>query len=401
MSRMYLPQRCSHCAVSPCCQRQQCRNALAQRGGYSICGNSRIKSVAVAKARRKHEAFTLAELLVSVFVLVIITFMVAQLMTSATAITRTGHKHIDTDTQARVVFDRMALDFAQMLKRTDVDYYVKQKAAYNGHGNGHGCGRGRNQDLGSDQIAFFSQVPGYYPAGVAQQSPISLIAYRVNENNSGNVPDRYGRLERMAKGLVWNALDNNPNSNSPSPIVFAPGQIGAGTGPWAGPWSAAIKNDNSAASRDNDYEVIGPGVFRFEYYYVLKNGRVTDWPWDRFDFPDQLTIYNPLQLGLSEVEAIAVSIAVIDPAGRALIQAASTTTGYGDIVDLAAELPDFKNTCGRGGGGRTLGDLEDQWKGVVESIAQNGQPPDGGKLFPREAAKSIRIYSRYFDLKTF
>ena len=40
-----------------------------------------------------------------------------------------------------------------------------------------------------------------------------------------------------------------------------------------------------------DYEVIGPDVFRFEYYYLLKNGRVTDWPWDRFDYPDQLTIY--------------------------------------------------------------------------------------------------------------
>jgi competence protein ComGC len=341
--------------------------------------------IEVAKATKAYEAFTLAELLVSVFVLVIITLIVAQLMTSATAVTRTGHKQIETDTQARVVFDRMALDLAQMLKRMDVDYYLKQKAAYNGHGNGHGCGRGRNGDKGSDQIAFFSQVPGYYPSGVVQQSSISLVAYRVNEGNANNNP-AYGRLERMAKGLIWNAFDNNPNSNSPFPIVFAPGQIAAGTGPWVGPWSAAISNDNGAGSRDLDYEVIGPGVFRFEYYYV--------------DFPDQLTIYNPVQLGLSQVEAIAVSIAVIDPAGRALIQAASANAGYGDILDVAAELPDFKNSCGRGPGGRTLGDLEDQWKGVVESIAQTGRTPFGLAI-PPEAAKQIRIYSRYFDLKTF
>jgi competence protein ComGC len=356
-----------------------------------------MKSAIIAPARRTAAGFTLAELLVSVLVVVIITLIASQLMSSATAIARTGHKQFDADTQARVVLDRMALDFAQMLKRTDVDYYVKQKAAYNGHGNGHGCGRGRNNDLGSDQIAFFSQVPGYYPAGVGQQSTISLVAYRVNEaNNSG---DRYGRLERMAKGLVWNALDNNPNSNSPSPIVFAPGQIAAGTGPWAGPWSAAIKNDNSAASRDNDYEVIGPCVFRFEYYYLLKNGRVTDWPWDRWDYPDQQTIYYPAQLGLSQIEAIAVAIAVIDPAGRALIQAASSNAGYGDILDLAAELPDFKNHCGRGNGQRTVGSIEYQWKGEIESVAQTGQPLDGGKLFPREAAKGIRVYTRYFDLK--
>src|SRR2546428_11371421 len=119
--------------------------------------------------------FTLAELLVSIAVLIIITLMFTQLMTSATAITRTAHKHIDTDTQARVVFDRMALDFAQMLKRTDIDYYVKGPSnIYKGHGNGHawGKGLGTNQQ-GSDQIAVFSQVPGYYPSGA--QSPVSLL----------------------------------------------------------------------------------------------------------------------------------------------------------------------------------------------------------------------------------
>jgi hypothetical protein len=343
-------------------------------------------------------AFTLAELLVSVFVLVIIVFMVAQLMSSATAVTRTGNKHIDTDTQARVVFDRMALDFAQMLKRTDVDYYIKQRTNYNGHGNGHGCGQGRNGDKGSDQIAFFSQVPGYYPDGytTGQQSPISLVAYRVTESNSGAVAARYGRLERMAKGLGWNGLINNPNQSSPYPIVFLPQTI-AGVG---APWAAAINNDNSNASRDNDYEVIGPDVFRFEYFYLLKNGRVTDWPWDRFDFPDQLTINNPLKLGLSQVEAIAVAIAVINPEARELVQAAaSSNSSYGDILDLAAELPDFKNSCGRGNGQRTVGSVEAQWKGVIESIAQTGQTPQG-KLIPGEAAKGIRVYTRYFDLKT-
>jgi hypothetical protein len=354
-----------------------------------------MKSAFIARERSTTAGFTLAEVLVSMFVLVLLTFMFAQLMTTAAAITRTGHKHIDTDTQARVVFDRMALDFAQMVKRTDVDYYIKQRANYNGHGNGHGCGRGRNADLGSDQMAFFSQVPGYYPSGytVGQKSPISLVAYRVNEGNQNNNP-AYGRLERMAKGLGWNGLINNPNQNSPYPMVFLPQRISN-----ISDWAAAVSNGNANDSSSPDYEVMGPGVFRFEYYYLLKNGRVTDWPWDRWDYPNQITIYNPAQLGLSQLEAIAVSIAVIEPAGRSLIQAASTNTGYGDIVDLAAELPDFKNSCGRGNGQRSIGSLENQWKGVIESMAQTGQSPDGGKLFPREAAKGIRVYTRYFDLK--
>src|SRR5437762_4962916 len=139
------------------------------------------KPFGIAAVRRRSEAFTLAELLISVFVLAIIILMVAQLMTNAAAITKTGHKHITTDTQARAIFDRMAVDFAQMLKRTDIDYYVKGPTNYTGHGNGHGYGRRRQTgQQGSDQIAFFSHVPGYSP-GTGSQSPISLIAYRINE----------------------------------------------------------------------------------------------------------------------------------------------------------------------------------------------------------------------------
>src|SRR6266516_1114741 len=192
------------------------------------------KSFPIISTRRSRGGFTIAELLVSVFVVTIIILMVSQLMTSATAITRTGSKHIDTDTQARVVLDRMALDFAQMLKRTDVDYYLKQRTNYSGHGNGHGWGRGHHGALGSDQLAFFTQVPGYYPGGYVsgQQSPISLVAYRVNESSSSN--PAYARLERMAKGLLWNGVDNSTNQNTATyPIVFLPQTIAGIVRPWA------------------------------------------------------------------------------------------------------------------------------------------------------------------------
>jgi hypothetical protein len=361
-----------------------------------ICERTSRKPIALAKARNRRTAFTLIELLVSVGVLVIIVFLVAQLMTSATAITRTAHKYIDTDTQARVVFDRMALDFAQMIKRTDVDYYVKQRTGYNGHGNGHGWGRGHNGDLGSDQLAFFSHVPGYYPDGYlsGQQSSISLVVYRVNESSSSNAA--YAKLERMAKGLVWNAMDTNTNQNSAKyPIVFLPQTI-AGIGK---PWAPAINNNSNCGgantSCDPDYEVIGPGVFRFEYYYLLKNGRVTDWPWDRWDFPDQVSISSPQQIGLSQVESIAVTIAVLDPASRAVINAVSADR----VLDIAADMADFKSARGRGVGAQKIGDLEAQWQSVVESIAQSGQTPSGLPV-PPEAGRAIRIYNRYFDLKT-
>ena len=178
----------------------------------------------------------------------------------------------------------MALDFAQMLKRTDIDYYVKQRSGYNGHGNGHGWGQGKNGDKGSDQMAFFSAVPGYYPSGsCGRHSPISLVAYRVTESTQSWAAASYGRLERMAKGLHWAGVDDNNATNKPYPIVFLPRPSYYRWPARGDPWQTAINNDNTqSTSSDADYEVIGPGVFRFEYFYLLKNGRVTDWPWDRW-----------------------------------------------------------------------------------------------------------------------
>jgi len=325
--------------------------------------------------------FTLAELLVSVFVLVIIIFMVAQLLTSATAVTRTGHKHINTDTQARVALDRMALDLAQMMKRTDIDYYVKGLTSYSGHGNGHGWGHQGGGDLGSDQLAFFSQVPGYYPAGT--QSPISLVAYRVNQSNSTS--RAYLKLERLGKGLLWNGA-----SNSIPSMVFLPVTIGS-------LWPAAINNNNNCggsgnSSCDADYEIVGPGIFRFEYYYILKNGRATDVPWNT-----DAGHTSTAGIGLGDIEAIGVTVAVIDSTARAMIDAANS----GSLLDLANDFADFKTSHGRGVGQATryIGELEANWETTIENVVSTGATSTGLPI-PREAAKAIRIYGRSLDLKT-
>jgi Prokaryotic N-terminal methylation motif len=362
---------------------------------FAIAAARRTRGGFTRKQRGCASGFTLAELLVSVFVLSIIILMVAQLMTSATAITRTGHTHISTDTQARTVFDRMAVDLAQMLKRTDVDYYVKGQTTYAGHGNGHGWGNRTTGQQGSDQIAFFSHVPGYYPSGA--QSPVSLVVYRVNQGASTD--PAYLRLQRMGKGLLWNGVDTQTNQNGKYPIVFLPQTI-AGVG---AAWSAAIKNDNSNASRDSDYETIGPGVFRFEYYYLLKTGKLTDVPWntDSTAGPVHTSLAG---IGLGDVESITMAIAVIDPAGRALIDAASPSS----LLDLASDMFDFKTAHGRGfGGTRNIGDLEADWTAVLVGDPTQGLPgvittgqTSNSTPVPPEAAKAIRIYSKTFDLRT-
>jgi hypothetical protein len=341
--------------------------------------------------------FTLVELLVSVSILTIIVFMMAQMMNNAAVITKTGNKHITTDTQARAVFDRMAVDFAQMLKRTDINYYVKGPTGiYNGHGNGHGWGQRRQTgQQGSDQIAYFSQVPGYYPS-TGSQSPISLVAYRINESNSSNAA--YLKLERLGKGLLWTGVDNpnkQPGQNSySSPIVFLPLLI-------KDRWPAAT--DGNAADIDSQYETIGPGVFRFEYYYLLKTGQLTDIPWntdDRANWPVHTSMDG---IGLGDVESITVAIAVIDSASRALIDAANSNS----LSDLESDLADFRTSPGRGNGGQhNIGDLEVSWyASLLDVINGTGNTLPGhtssGTPVPIEAAKAIRIYSKTFDLRTF
>ena len=135
-------------------------------------------------------------------------------------------------------------------------------------------------------------------------------------------------------------------------------------------------------------------MFRFEYYYLLKNGSATDVPWDRFARPAQTTLTNPVSIGLTDVEAIGVVIAVIDPAGQALISPST-------LLDVASDLADFATARGRGVGNQTkyVGALEGDWEAAVDRIASTGLTSSNSSV-PPEAAKAIRIYSRTLDLKT-
>lgn len=282
----------------------------------------------------KPRGFTLVELLVATVVLTVLILLVAQLLSSATTITTLGEKRLDADAQARAVLDRMAIDFSRMVKRPDVDYFVKSPT--------------RPQRV-NDQIAFYSEVPGYYSSD-SFQSPVSLVGYRVNTNN--------GELERMGKGLLWNGASQGNVS-----MVYLP---------------LAIKNTWPAAtgeSEDLDYELIGPQVFRFEYGYLVKGRMLADGrslpavtsetPWDkRLDH----TTFE----GLRDVAAIIVYIAVIDSKGRALV---------GDLLaPLTREMDDFSE-------GQTLGQLESKWQRTIDSCA-----------LPHPAKSSIRIYRRVYPL---
>jgi hypothetical protein len=284
--------------------------------------------------------FTLAELVVSVGVLVVLVLLFTLLLNSTASITTLGHKKMDTDSQARQLLDRMAIDFAQMVKRSDVDFFGKGTTAPNSVG---GAMTVNGTIPGNDRIAFYSAVPGYYPP-TNLQSPVSLVAYRVNSLSTSS---SYNKLERMGKGLVWNG------ATSDTPVVFMPLTISA-------TWSTAT----SSSASDAAYEVTGSQVFRFEYCYLLTNG--------------SLAITPPLadngQVDFSQIAAIAADIAVIDPKSKVLLTDAQ-------ITSLAAQLVDYS-------AGMAPGVLRTQWQGTLNS----------NTTLPRPAVSGIRLYERFIYL---
>lgn len=275
-------------------------------------------------------AFTLTELLVSVAVLVALVLLFSRLFLSASAITASGNKRMETDGQVRPLFERLAADLAQMARRTDLDFFGKGTTAPNSIGG---------TMSGNDQFAFYSAVPGYH-ASSGSPGPISLIAYRINTNT----------LERMAKGLLWNGA-----SSTDAPVVFLPLTISS-------TWASATNSAN-----DSDYELIGPHVFRFEYYYVLKNGAVGAIPWDAASG-------HLAANGLQGVSAISICLAALDSKSRLL-------TSDPDLSALALAMNDFSPSM-------NPGELLTQWQSALYSATG----------IPRSALSAVRLYERTFAL---
>src|SRR5213593_4920687 len=285
--------------------------------------------------RRDEGAFTLAELVLSVGVLVLLVLLTTQLLNSAATIMTLGHRQMNADSAARELFDRMAIDFAQMVKRADVDYYLKSSTTAS---DCTLCTRQR----GNDQIAFYSTVPGWSALTGAQQSPVSIVGYRIHVS-----PDTFSnRMERLGEGLIWNGATSDTRADGrPASVIF-----------WAplNPWANAT---------NSPFDVIGPDVFLFEYYYLLKNGDLSSTPW-----------YATSSVrGMQDVSAIIVDIAVIDPKTRVVLS-------NSDITALAEDLADY--------GRQAPGGLLAGWRTFL----------DGNTSLPRPALSSVRLYESSFYL---
>jgi hypothetical protein len=274
------------------------------------------------------------EMLVAISVLALLVVLVTQLVNNAAFVTTLGNQRMDADSQARPLFERMALDFAHLVRRSDVSFYVKTAGT---------------PMTGNDLVGFYSAVQGYHST---TPSPISVVAYRVNSDPSSSVA--YNRLERMGKGLDWNGA-----SPANTPVVFLPLTL---HGTWPSVASSSAYDDPDPTKRT--YEIIGAQVFRFEYYYLEKvTGRLVTYPasWTSLS-----------TVAAKDAAAIVVAVAVIDPRSKVLLS-------NSQIAALGGSLPDYASGWGPG-------ELLARWQAALDSITD----------MPRPAISGIRFYERCF-----
>jgi prepilin-type N-terminal cleavage/methylation domain-containing protein len=272
--------------------------------------------------RQSSYGFTLAEMLVSIGVLSLLILSIARLVNDAATLVSSASRRSEADNQSRQLLDRIAIDLNRMPRRADLDYYLKAPA---------------NPQPGNDQLAFYSEVPGYYPSS-GSQSPISLVAYRVNAQK---------QAERLGKGLLWNGV-----SSTNAPMVFLPRTI------------VTIWPGGTNAASDIDYEIAATNVLRFEYYYWLTNGTVSAVPWDA-------NAGHIAVDGMRDVAGICIVIATMDSKSRGFFSDAEVTA-------LAGRMSDFGNS----------GELLSQWQAAVTTSDE----------LPRPAITGIRICRRCFEL---
>ncbi|MBA2436261.1 MAG: hypothetical protein H0V54_14490 [Chthoniobacterales bacterium] len=288
-------------------------------------------------------------MLVSIAVLTILILFVTRLLDHATNVISLGSKRMDAESTVRPLFDRMALDFANMVKRPDVSYYLKTSAT---------------SMPGNDRLAFFSGIPGYYDDnGRSYNSRFSVVSYRVNTDpNSAS----FNRIERMGKGLALNATYTDL-----MPILFLDSTVPTNnTTTLDALWPSATRAspDPNYYSSDtySQYEIIGSQAFRLEYYYLTSGGSPT-----LTGFPTDWTSVDTI--AIKDISAIVVAVAIIDPQSNRLLSSTQIST-------LAASLPDF-NTG-------TPGSLLASWQAILNNTAN----------MPRPGLSGIRLYERYFYL---
>ncbi|HEY8967215.1 MAG TPA: hypothetical protein VIM58_12255 [Candidatus Methylacidiphilales bacterium] len=310
-------------------------------------------------------AFTLVEVLVAVAVLALLVFLLGQIVGSASRLIGDSGKHLDADSQARLVFERMGLDFGRLVNRPDVDAYFCSRAATGGAGV-------------NDAFFFYSEVSGYNDGTVpdsASLNTLSLVGYQIDSSY---------RLARLGKPLDWGGSGIAFLASAPG-VPPSPARL---PGSLADTWGGVIPNIADPASWTDtvDFLPLGHGVFRMQFCYLM-NDCSYSLPGNAYASPASGT--SSQIVDLRNVSAVVVAIAVLDEQSRKMLPGFSPSDPSGvapSMASLAAALP---NVSSFAGSPPVL--MADSWTAAVN------QPGFAGRAgVPAAVAAKVRIYQRAF-----
>ncbi len=322
-------------------------------------------------------AFTLIELMAALAMMALLVVIVGSLMVGTSSLIKTSNKKIDADSEARTVLDRMGGDFAAMVKRSDVDYQFNNL--------------GGTEENGSASLFFYSEAPAIAAPDSTSvtTSTASLIGYRINDD-----PTLGYQLQRLGKGLQWSP----PNSMVYLTYASYPATTASMPLP-ASTLDGAFSSTVQPGSVDSDYHVLGPHVFRFYYWFLLKPQQQPTGAFVPASFsPSPYSTADPAYLaangqpylnghnslpalGLQDVQAIVVTIALLDPTSRLLLPPGT------NWAKIAAALPDPAATTPL---------VPPTWNAIVARTASFAAAAG----IPAAAASQVRIYERTFNLVT-
>lgn len=338
-------------------------------------------------------AFTLVELLLVMAIFAMMALMMLRMVGNTTELISRAEKRIDTDAQSRLIFDRMASDFQGMAKNPSVNFWF-------------------NAQTGNDAFYFFSEATGHFadsdPYGIAStaRNTVSLVGYRVSDVTSGNT--RF-ELERLGRGLHW--FDYAPGSGDSTSVCYLPSTISTNfSTPLSDPYNNSSNPQPGGNSGVPQWDVVGNLVVRMECCLLLKDGSLSVLPimkpfttqsfapaannasggiytsgsrWYDQDHKVGYICTNGsagnlvwAPLGLQDVSAVVVAIAVIDSRSRII---ANKTA----LAKFSSLLPDFNPD------NPTL--MSVVWQNVIN---QPGFATEIG--LPPSAAAGVHIYQRYF-----
>jgi Tfp pilus assembly protein PilV len=217
------------------------------------------------KGFRRAAGFTLVEALVAIAVLGLIVALMANLANLTVMTVISSRKHLDADSQARLVFDRMASDFGKMVKRTDIDYLFYKNAAGSSGVN--------------DSMFFYAESPSYANVS-ANNSTAALVGYRINSTTL--------QLERLGEDLTWDTATTNDASSTasntkPGTVVFLAWSGGATPATSSlidGVWTHTVgtMGNNYTDGTDPDFHVLGDLTYRLEISFLLTDGTISTKP---------------------------------------------------------------------------------------------------------------------------